>query len=156
EVRDAFLRVDQSGKCFNQWLVPHAPYSVSEGLFRWLDSQDPRALLSIHNQETDQEELLYLSADGAVKGVLHGIVSPEFSFPKTGTRAWKGYSAWISPTHPLILVHNTFSRAEDVDQAMARYPQLYWCLCPQANLYIEGRLPPVQMLMKKRARICLG
>jgi cytosine/adenosine deaminase-related metal-dependent hydrolase len=34
--------------------------------------------------------------------------------------------------------------------------QLYWCLCPNANLYIENRLPPVGLLRKHECTIVIG
>jgi cytosine/adenosine deaminase-related metal-dependent hydrolase len=40
--------------------------------------------------------------------------------------------------------------------ALAKLPQVYWCLCPNANLYIENTLPDIEMLMEENAAICIG
>src|ERR1043165_6558773 len=58
--------------------------------------------------------------------------------------------------HPLILVHNTFTGEEDIRRALSRAIEPYWCLCPNANLYIEGRLPDVSLLASKTSQICIG
>jgi len=33
---------------------------------------------------------------------------------------------------------------------------LFYCLCPNANLYIEDRLPPVHLFIKHNCRVVLG
>jgi cytosine/adenosine deaminase-related metal-dependent hydrolase len=33
---------------------------------------------------------------------------------------------------------------------------LFWCLCPRANLYIENRVPPVDLLTEEGCRIVIG
>ncbi|MEO8710944.1 MAG: amidohydrolase family protein, partial [Parafilimonas sp.] len=34
--------------------------------------------------------------------------------------------------------------------------QLYWCLCANANLYIENKVPPVELLIKNKCNIVIG
>jgi imidazolonepropionase-like amidohydrolase len=34
--------------------------------------------------------------------------------------------------------------------------KLVWCLCINANLYIENKVPPIEMLMKQDCPIVLG
>ena len=38
-------------------------------------------------------------------------------------------------------MHNTYTSQEDVQWAESQHENLFWCTCPKANLYIEGRLP---------------
>src|SRR5690606_18509146 len=66
------------------------------------------------------------------------------------------YGEWISPEHPLLLIHNTFTKSEDVLWIKNRFPENYWCLCPNANLYIENKLPDITMLHNSGANICIG
>jgi len=42
------------------------------------------------------------------------------------------------------------------DYADANGLKLVWCLCINANLYIENKVPPVEMLMKHNCPIVLG
>jgi cytosine/adenosine deaminase-related metal-dependent hydrolase len=57
-------------------------------------------------------------------------------------------------------VHNTFTTEADVlygTQLAAQNSQLlFWCLCINANLYIENAVPPVEMLLKNNCNIVLG
>ena len=42
------------------------------------------------------------------------------------------------------------------EYAEANGLKLIWCLCINANLYIENKVPPVEMLMKHDCPIVLG
>jgi cytosine/adenosine deaminase-related metal-dependent hydrolase len=56
----------------------------------------------------------------------------------------------------ILLVHNTVSTKEDVQWAMDYSKLVYWALCPNANLYIENKLPDVPMLRQMGAKIVVG
>jgi cytosine/adenosine deaminase-related metal-dependent hydrolase len=55
----------------------------------------------------------------------------------------------------LILVHNTFVREEHIKKLKGR-SDLYWCLCPNSNLYIEQKMPPVDLLAGEGCKIVIG
>jgi cytosine/adenosine deaminase-related metal-dependent hydrolase len=60
-------------------------------------------------------------------------------------------------TQQLLLVHNVFTSREDITfTKTGSYPDLYWCLCPNANLYITGQLPDINMLIEEGCSIVLG
>jgi len=40
--------------------------------------------------------------------------------------------------------------------ANKHHANLYWCLCPNANLYIENRLPDVELLVDGGVKLTLG
>lgn len=146
----------QEDKLLRQSIVPHAPYSVSEQLFGIIDEFDKDALISIHNQETEAEGEYYTQKMGDVKKLLSSIGIDDGFFQPSGKSSLQTYGEWLSPSHPMMLVHNTFSTVDDVQYAQQRYPQLYWCLCPNANIYIENRLPNIPMLMEQGGNICIG
>ncbi len=59
----------------------------------------------------------------------------------------------------LILVHNTFISQGDISYVKDNRQGIElvsFCLCPNANLYIENILPPVEMLIKNNCSIVLG
>lgn len=145
-----------AGMLSRQSIVPHAPYSVSERLFRLISNYDEAAVISVHNQESEAEREWYISGTGPVRELLSGLGLDLKSFSPSGKSSLRTYTGWISSAHPLLLVHNTDTRVEDVVEAEARFPRIAWCLCPGANLYIEGRLPDVPMLMQHAQTICLG
>jgi len=46
--------------------------------------------------------------------------------------------------------------AEDISIAQDRLPKCYWVTCPNANLYIENKLPDYQSFVDNGARVCIG
>ena len=56
----------------------------------------------------------------------------------------------------MIFVHNTFTTTTDIEVAQTLLKNVYWCLCPNANLYIENTLPDIAMLAKHGNTICIG
>lgn len=143
-------------KLLRQSVVPHAPYSVSQQLFAGISSINPHAILSIHNQESRAEDEYYKAKTGAVTDLLHTIGIDDGFFQPTGQSSLQTYMQWLAATHPVILVHNTYTTAPDVLAAQAQFSNLHWCLCPNANLYIENTLPDVPMLMQQCHNICIG
>lgn len=144
-----------NGLRHNSSLVPHAPYSVSAVLFELLAGLQNNTPLSIHNQECAAENELYLYKTGAFLDFYQrfGMDISGFTAPQTSSlQACLPYLA----NSPLLLVHNTFSDAEDIQAALQRAQPVYWCLCPLANLYIEGRLPDIMLLRRLGATLTLG
>ena len=70
------------------------------------------------------------------------------------------YFSSLTKLSTIILVHNTFTSEEDVlflQEYHKKNPQqIYFCLCPNANLYIENILPPVHLFRKNNFKIVLG
>lgn len=157
EVFDVFeSTVASGGKVVRQSIVPHAPYSVSEKLFRLISEAAPSALLSVHNQETEAEREWYTSGTGPVRELLSSLGLDLSQFTPLGKSSLSTYSEWIASTHALLLVHNVDTTADEVVATEGHFPRVAWCLCPGANLYIEGRLPNVPMLAQRAKTICLG
>jgi cytosine/adenosine deaminase-related metal-dependent hydrolase len=55
-----------------------------------------------------------------------------------------------------ILVHNTFTSQKDISWVKEYTKHAFWCLCPNANLYIEDKLPDINLLNSNDLKICLG
>ena len=60
----------------------------------------------------------------------------------------------------IILVHNVCTSADDLALLkllnFKKQFSAFFCLCPNANLYITGKLPDVKMLIKHGCNIVLG
>ncbi len=58
----------------------------------------------------------------------------------------------------VILVHNVHTSDEDLAYCKQAgiSDQLYWCLCPNANWYISGRLPAIENFIKEEQPVVLG
>ncbi len=69
------------------------------------------------------------------------------------------YFLKLAPAKNVLLVHNTFIRQADIDFINANKPaeqNVSFCLCINANKYIEDDLPPVALLRKNNCQIVLG
>ncbi len=153
----AFSGQQKKAKVLRQSIVPHAPYSVSASLFRLIDAHDESsAIISIHNQESADEDLYYKSKQGRVPELLALFGIDDSAFAPSGKSSIRTYLEWMSHTHPFIFVHNTSTPREDVQYVHSKLKEVYWCLCPNANLYIENRLPDIDMLLGEQANICIG
>lgn len=144
------------GKKLNQSIVPHAPYSVSKQLFELISNFNHNAVLSVHNQETRDENDYYINKSGAVNDLLQTIGIDASFFQPSGKPSLQTYLHWLSYQHPTLLIHNTFTTKEDVLAAQVHNPNITCCLCPNANLYIENTLPDIRMLAKEGNNICIG
>ncbi|WP_120517524.1 amidohydrolase family protein [Chitinophaga barathri] len=137
-------------------LVPHAPYSVSATLFKLLAGMENNIPVTIHNQESASEDSLYRSKTGAFLDFYKHFNMDISGFGMTGKTSLQSYLPYFSSTPRMLLVHNTYTQPEDIRYATAREQEIFWCLCPNANLYIESRLPDVTAFISEGARITLG
>ncbi len=143
-------------RILRQSIVPHAPYSVSEGMFRLIDQFDPSALLSIHNEETAAENEFYQHKSGAMFELYEALGIDSSFFKASGKTTLQTFMPWLDRAHPVILVHNTFMEQSDLLFLKQLSNRVHLCLCPRANLYIENRLPPIQLFLDSNIPICLG
>jgi cytosine/adenosine deaminase-related metal-dependent hydrolase len=149
-----------SGTIFRTSLVPHAPYSISPKTFRLINEATANQIISIHNQEHPAEDELYKTGGGAYLKLFNLFGIERSPFPVTGKSSIRSCLTFFNNGQTILLVHNTFMPEEDVqwanEYAVAKGLKLVYCLCVNANLYIENKLPPVEMLMKNNCHIVLG
>ncbi|MFA4870302.1 MAG: amidohydrolase family protein [Pedobacter sp.] len=139
-------------------IVPHAPYSVSADLLTELSeyAELNGSPICIHNQETKDENAFFERNEGEFLSLFE-FLGQDISFYKpSGKTSLQSYLPLLSPKVKTLLVHNTYTSADDVDYAKSIHPNLYWCLCPNANLYIENNLPDVNMLRAADLKITIG
>lgn len=139
-------------------LVPHAPYSVSANLFSLINGASANKTLSIHNQECAAENELYVNKSGGFLELYSNFGIDISDFAATGKRSLESWLPNFTQQQKIILVHNTFTKKQDLHFA-ANYggvKQLYFCLCPNANLYIEHTLPDVDLMLQENCNIVIG
>jgi aminodeoxyfutalosine deaminase len=141
-------------------LVPHAPYSISPKTFRLINEFTKGQVISIHNQEHPAEDVLYKTGGGEYLKLFKVFGINESPFPVTGKSSIRSVLPYFNNGQTIFLIHNTFMPEEDVvfakEYAIANGLTLVWCLCINANLYIENKVPPVEMLMRNNCPIVLG
>jgi cytosine/adenosine deaminase-related metal-dependent hydrolase len=137
-------------------IVPHATYSLSEELFKLVADTGKGKLLSIHHQENEDENLFFKDGSGAI-AARRNAFNPDLPlFAGTGKRPMESIAKYFDPDQKLLLVHNTVSAQKDIDFVHEYFTQPYWCFCPNANLYIENRLPDIDLFRRNNCRITLG
>ncbi len=136
-------------------LAPHAPYSTSTELIKRISEFNQAAYLpfSIHNQECEDEKRFFHGEENGFYD-LYRFLNLNISWYKSPkVSSLKNYGRFINEKSS-ILVHNTFTEKEDLEFIKAKNP--YWCFCPGANLYIEGRLPDYNLFENLKGSICVG
>lgn len=170
----------------NLSLVPHAPYSVSENLWKAIQPYFEGKVVSIHNQETRFEDEFFLQGTGDFERMYRLMKIDNAHHQPTKRSSLQSYFEKLIGAENIILVHNTFTKEEDVvyvkrettnlkgeslqpkasniehrtsniePQTPNPKPQTFFCLCVNANQYIEDALPPVEMLRQQGCNIVLG
>ena len=138
-------------------IVPHAPYSVSSELFKEIRSvSTENDIQSIHNQETVGENELFKAGSGKFADFFAELGIAQSDAHNVGKNSLNYHLPQLAKNVNTLLVHNTFSSKADVAYAKTQHQYLYWCLCPNANLYIENSLPNVEVLKNEAVKITLG
>lgn len=147
---------DKIDKCSS--ITPHAPYSASAKLLGLLagEAEKHHSVLTIHNQETEAEDIFFKEKKGNIAERLayFGIDISGWKHPGTSSLLW--FLPLLPKENSLQLVHNTFTTEEDILFAQKSHPGLFWCFCPNANLYIENKLPAIENFTKHNCKITLG
>lgn len=139
----------------NGSLTPHAPYSVSLELIKQLSDEAKKngASLSIHNQESIAEQNFLEGKPGEVDE-LYTFLGLDITWYNPPGKAGLRYLADLMSGSKNIFVHNTFSTKEDVEIGQTGIN--YWCFCPNANFYIEKKLPNYGLFEENKTNLCFG
>ncbi len=139
-------------------IVPHAPYSDSDELFKAIVHFPGNRLMTIHNQESPDENELFRENKGGFLDLYRNFGIDASHFEASGKTSLQTFLGKFLPHQPVILVHNVCTSPEDLQFCKEMLPDQvrYWCLCPNANQYISATLPPVDMLVSEGCDIVLG
>lgn len=153
EINKVAAAAEESGLIY--YVVPHSAYSVSLSLFRLLKEKTKNnRIISIHFMESEAERQFFTDSNSPLfksyeeSGLLHG----GLQVPKDHTDAVLNE---MTLSGNLILVHNAYAEKEIVEKIYSR-GNTFWCLCPGSNLYIENRIPPLEMLISEGCEIVIG
>lgn len=137
--------------------VPHAPYSVSRTLFRLINELNSEVTsVSIHNQETMAEEAMFRHKEGDFLRLFRQFGFSFDHFEPINKASIFYAIEHMDARHRHLFVHNTLTQHEEVEAVKNWNNESYWVSCPNANLYIENRLPDYRMFMDMDANVCLG
>jgi cytosine/adenosine deaminase-related metal-dependent hydrolase len=154
---DEITRVADKAREMNlcYYIVPHSAYSISLPLLRILKiASEKNRVTSVHFMETEGEKAFIETQSGPlmdsyrVSGLLPSKPEPVKSHAGAILNE-------ITNSGNLLLVHNTFIDRKTVRMIKNR-KDLFYCLCPNSNIYIENAVPPVEMMLEEGCEIVVG
>lgn len=135
-------------------LTPHSTYSIQDTVFREVVSDAANDPLSIHFMESDDEAALF-RGEGSL-AAWYGRMGWRCDFLSHGSPAGR-VADMVPRGRRVLLVHGCRVGDAEYDMVSDRLGQtLWWVLCPRSNDYISGLRPPVELLRRHGARICVG
>ena len=140
-------------------IVPHAPYSVSEQLWERIIPFYNDKVVSMHNQETAGEDEYLEKGTGEMVTMYEGLGIDTSFYKPFGKSSLQSCFIKLLEAERIMLVHNTFTRQEDIDFVKRNVTPnhlISYCLCINANLYIENLVPPLELLLQNKCNIIVG
>jgi cytosine/adenosine deaminase-related metal-dependent hydrolase len=109
---------------------------------------------SIHFMESEEEETFIKHRTGSLMSSyqLSGLIPSRL---ETVTNHIDAVLNEITHSGNLILVHNTFADRNTIKKVKER-DRLFWCLCPNSNIYIENKMPPLNLLLEEGCDLVIG
>lgn len=158
EIFERALQLEQQFKPQSVSVTPHAPYSVSKNLFKLIKkySEDGKNLISVHNQESEEENKFYRYKLGEFLDLYKSFGIDISYFKPQARNSVQSIIPLLSSKQNILLVHNTCTSLKDIYFIKRFDRKIHWCFCPGANLYIEGKLPKIELFVDQGFNITLG
>jgi cytosine/adenosine deaminase-related metal-dependent hydrolase len=139
-------------------ITPHASYSVSKELFRLIQKycETNKNLVSIHNQECDDENKFYRYKLGSFNDLYEHFGMDISYFKPQARNSVQSVIPLLTNKQDILLVHNTCTNLKDIYFIKRFDRKMHFCFCPNANLYIESRLPKIELFIGQGYNITLG
>lgn len=142
-------------RCPDTIPTPHSIYSLQDNPFRAVATmagcEQP---LSVHFMESDDESALF-RGEGSL-AAWYERMGWQCDFLHYGSPATRLVES-LDAKQRLLLVHACCVTEQDVELIDNHFEQsVAWVLCPRSNRYISGLQPPLHLLRRKGALICVG
>jgi cytosine/adenosine deaminase-related metal-dependent hydrolase len=137
------------------WIVPHAAYSISVPLFNLIKKHTKsNKITSVHFLESEDEKAFLADHSGPIMESYKKFLSPlaELNTPKDHVSAVLDE---MTGNGNLMLVHNTHIEKDQINKLRER-DNLYYCLCPNSNMFIDRAVPPAGLLSDEGCNIVIG
>ncbi len=136
-------------------IAPHSPYTSSLKLMKNI-AKIKQETVSVHNQEAPSENEFYLSASGKMADFMRerGLIDELKSTEKSSLQSY--LPLLLNDDKNIILVHNLYTSQDDIKFAENSSKNIYWTFCPNSNIYIQDKLPKIQLFIENKCKITLG
>jgi cytosine/adenosine deaminase-related metal-dependent hydrolase len=139
-------------------IVPHTPHTVSDKLFRNIlyNYSGSNAVYSIHNQESADENEFFITGKGSIRELFQSAGLKIQESKVTGKNSYQFAKQYFPEKNNILLIHNTFSGIDDIQDAKQSFNSVYWVLCPMSNLFIENTLPNINLMYQQGLKVTIG
>jgi len=151
EIYNAFTKHFNTSKIS---ITPHSFYAVSIDLLNRISSfsEIRNTLLSLHHMESHEEIDYFFNKTGDIPERMKYFDIDIEDFKPSGQKPLSTLAHMLPQKANIQLVHNTYSDVNDINIGK----KFWWCLCPNSNLYIENKLPPLPLFLKNNLNLTLG
>jgi aminodeoxyfutalosine deaminase len=139
-------------------IVPHAPYSVSEGLFKLIRdfAEDNNSILSIHMQESSFENEMFTSKKGKLVELFERIGIDLSNWIPTGESSFESIAKHLPNQNTILFIHNLYSSHHEIVKANKNFKNAYFILCPLSNYFIENKYPNLTNFIPFSDKVAIG
>lgn len=136
-------------------ITPHSLYACSENLTTLIQKNSQRSL-SIHFMESTEENDFFKHRKGAIieRAEAFGVKVEQYKNDRKPPSEIATIA--LSQNQKTLFVHNTMSSQKDFELLTTFFRDGWFCLCPLSNLYIEKRLPNIDLLNNMSNNITIG
>jgi cytosine/adenosine deaminase-related metal-dependent hydrolase len=158
ETFDKALSLVNEFKQLSSSVTPHAPYSVSKDLFKLIKkyTDTHTNLLSIHNQESEDENKFYRYRLGGFLDLYEHFGIDISYFKSQARNSLQSILPLLSNKQDILFVHNTCTNLKDIYFIKRFDRKVHFCFCPGANQYIENKLPKIDLFVDQGFNLTLG
>lgn len=155
---DGYKKVYDAFEGLSRSMVAHAPYSVSSSLFTLINQLNAgnENISSIHNQETIDEDFLFLDKSGEFIGFWDSFGFKLDAFEAIGKESVYYAMKQMKDDQHTLFIHNTQMKDIQIRDVMAWNAHSFFVTCPNANLFIENALPDYRHFINSNATLCIG
>lgn len=140
-------------------VTAHSPYSVSKELYRLIkhySDTTAKNLLSIHNQESEEENKFFRYRLGGFLDLYDHFGIDIAYFKSQARNSVQTIIPLLSNKQDILLVHNTCTNLKDIYFIKRFDKKVHFCFCPGANLYIEDKMPKIELFIDQGFNLTLG
>ena len=151
-----FERAEDIYRSFNEISPAKNRVAISPQLWSMIAPDFADRTITIHNQETSFEDALFINGSGDFNRMYQLMQLDTSFYQPSGKSSLQSYFHHLQNAEQVLLVHNTFSSEVDIAFANDLHAHVNWCICINANQYIENAVPPINLLRKLQSNILVG